>query len=172
MVELVNAADSKSAGGNTLRVRVSLPAPEFRHRPLRQVLFFVPCIRRRGRFSAYRGPVFWQKQRRYLSFHVSESLSALQTEGAHGRARCTARGRKLPVPSFKAQSLFCMFRFFREMARNRHAPPCPGRDGSTFLLFHRRKGGNVCRSGMGRRTFHRFFFFVPCPEHHNPNKAG
>ncbi len=112
MVELVNAADSKSAGGNTLRVRVSLPAPEFRHRPLRQVLFFVPCIRRRGRFSAYRGPVFRQKQRRYLSFHVSESLSALQTEGAHGRARCTARGRKLPVPSFKAQSLSACSAFF------------------------------------------------------------
>lgn len=28
MVELVNAADSKSAGGNTLRVQVSLPVPE------------------------------------------------------------------------------------------------------------------------------------------------
>lgn len=28
MVELVNAADSKSAGGDTLRVQVSLPVPE------------------------------------------------------------------------------------------------------------------------------------------------
>lgn len=28
MVELVDAADSKSAGGNTLRVQVSLPVPE------------------------------------------------------------------------------------------------------------------------------------------------
>lgn len=55
MVELVNAADSKFAGGNTLRVRVSLPAPEFRHRPLRQVLFFLCPASAGGGASARTG---------------------------------------------------------------------------------------------------------------------
>lgn len=42
MVELVNAADSKSAGGNTLRVQVSLPVPERRVCGIPQTLLFSP----------------------------------------------------------------------------------------------------------------------------------
>ena len=142
MVELVNAADSKSAGGNTLRVRVSLPAPEFRHRPLRQVLFFVPCIRRRGRFSAYRGPVFRQKQRRYLSFHVSESLSALQTEGAHGRSDAQLGGENSPfLPSFKAQSLSACSAFFGKWPGIVMLPRVREEMGVRFSCFTGEKAG-------------------------------